>query len=119
MVDIASEDAVVASRATITAAVGPIDVLVNNAGIARLGPAAEFTMPDRDEMMATNLRGAFLCARTFGPDMVVRGWGRIIQIASQNAGCGLPGQVAYSTAKAGLLGMMRVIAVEWGPSGLR
>lgn len=118
VVDVASEEAVVASRSTITAAVGAIDVLVNSAGIARLGPAAEFTMPDWDELMATNLRGAFLCARTFGPDMVGRGWGRIIQIASQNAECGLPRHVAYSTAKAGLLGMMRVMAVEWGPSGV-
>ncbi len=118
VVDITSEDEVVASRQLITAMVGPIDVLVNNAGIARLGPVAEFTMPDWDELMATNLRGAFLCARTFGPDMVAHGWGRIIQIASENAECGLPGHVAYSTAKAGLLGMMRVMAVEWGPNGV-
>lgn len=118
VVDVASEDEVAATHRSITTTIGPVDVLVNNAGIALLAPAAEYTVRHWDETMATNLRGAFMCARLFGPHMIARGWGRIIQIASQNAECGLPGHVAYSTAKAGLLGMMRVMAVEWGASGV-
>ena len=86
VVDLASEDEVVASHHSTTATVGPVDGLVNNAATALLAPAAEHTVKHRDETTATNLRGAFLCARLFGPDMVARARGRIIQIASQNAG---------------------------------
>jgi len=91
---------------------------VNNAGVALLGAAAEYSTSDWDATMATNLRGVFLCSRTFGASMVARGWGRIVNIASQNAIQGYAGHVAYSAAKAGILGMTRVLVAEWGPLGV-
>ena len=118
VVDLASEQAVEATRARIEAGGGSVDILVNNAAVALLALAKDYPTSDWDETMTVNLRGAFLCARTFAPGMLARGWGRIINIASQNAECGVPAHVAYSTAKAGLLGMTRVMAVEWAAAGV-
>jgi NAD(P)-dependent dehydrogenase (short-subunit alcohol dehydrogenase family) len=118
VVDVSSETSVIYFGRRISAEMGPVDVLVNNAGVALLATAAEYSTGDWDETIATNLRGVFLCSRTFGAGMVDRGWGRIINIASQNALQGYPGHVAYSAAKAGILGMTRVLVAEWGPRGV-
>ncbi|MGV9803630.1 SDR family oxidoreductase [Mycobacterium sp. NPDC003449] len=118
LVDVSSEASVCEGAGRIGSELGPVDALVNNVAIALLGPAAEYPTSDWDETMATNLRGVFLCARIFGSDMVGRGRGRIVNIASQNAIQGVAGHVAYSAAKAGILGMSQVLAAEWGPHGV-
>jgi NAD(P)-dependent dehydrogenase (short-subunit alcohol dehydrogenase family) len=94
-----------------------VDVLVNNAGIARSGlvsrqPAQEFI-----DVIATNLTGAFLCASEAVPKMPEGG--AIVSISSTTAIVGLPGRGAYSSAKAGLLGLTRVWGVELAPLGIR
>ena len=89
-----------------------MDILVNNAGIVRDGLVV-FMPPERwDEVIATNLRGAFLCIRAVAREMMLRRWGRIINIASASGDVGAIGQSAYSASKAGLLGLTRTLARE-------
>ncbi len=98
---------------------GGIDVLINNAGIARLDAAVDATDADWDATMAVNLRAPFLVARAVGRAMISRGQGgRVVNMASQAAVVGLDRHVAYCTSKAGVLGMTRVLALEWGKYGI-
>jgi len=115
---VSSEPSISDGARKIDAELGSVDVLVNNAAVALLAPATEYTTTDWDTTMATNLRGVFLCTREFGRGMVDRGWGRVVNIASQNAIQGIGGHVAYSAAKAGILGMSRGLAAEWGSHGV-
>ncbi|WP_197383636.1 SDR family oxidoreductase [Mycolicibacterium mengxianglii] len=118
VIDVSSEASIEQGAKLIEAELGAVDALVNNAGVALLGPAADYPTSDWDATIATNLRGVFLCSRTFGSAMVGRGWGRIVNIASQNAIQGIAGHVAYSAAKAGMIGMTQVLVAEWGPHGV-
>jgi NAD(P)-dependent dehydrogenase (short-subunit alcohol dehydrogenase family) len=118
VVDVSSEASVDAGAQQIDAELGDVDALVNNAGVALLGPAADYPTSDWDATLATNLTGVFLCSRIFGRAMVGRGWGRIVNITSQNAIQGIAGHVAYSAAKAGIVGMTQVLVAEWGPHGV-
>lgn len=118
LVDVSSEAAVHDGATRIRDELGSVDVLVNNAGVAMLSPAVEYPTKDWDTTIATNLSGVFLCSKAFGSDMVARGRGRIVNIASQGAIQGAPGHVAYSAAKGGILGMSRVLAAEWGAHGV-
>jgi NAD(P)-dependent dehydrogenase (short-subunit alcohol dehydrogenase family) len=118
LMDVSSEHSIREIAKRIDTDLGTVDVLVNNAGVALLGPARYYPTSDWDATIATNLRGAFLCSRIFGSAMVSRGWGRIINIASQNAIQGIAGHVAYSAAKAGMIGMTQVLVAEWAPHGV-
>ena len=97
---------------------GAIDVLINNAAIAPLGPAIDYATSDFDATLATNLRAPFILAREAGRGMLERGWGRIINIASQAAVIAIEDHVAYCASKAGLVGLTQVLAIEWGRRGL-
>ena len=97
---------------------GRLDILVNNAGIARLAPAAETSRADWDLTLAINLTAPFLFAQAAGARMVAQGSGRIINMASQAASVALQSHVAYCTSKAALVGMTKVLALEWGPHGI-
>ncbi|MGF6767596.1 NAD(P)-dependent dehydrogenase (short-subunit alcohol dehydrogenase family) [Paraburkholderia sp. GAS199] len=118
VVDISDAEAVEESAAAVLATLGRADVLVNNAGIGPLAPAEDFPIDTWDRTMAINLRGAFLVARAFAPDMLARGRGRVVNMASQAAVLGIEGHLAYCTSKAGLLGMTNCMALEWGPRGI-
>jgi 3-oxoacyl-[acyl-carrier protein] reductase len=96
----------------IEAAIGGIDVLVNNAGIMSYAPVERMPTEMWDEMMAINLRGVFLCSRLVIPGMKARGWGRIISLSSQLAHKGAPELAHYSAAKAGVIGFTRALARE-------
>ena len=113
--DVAEEDDVDRMVATVLDQFGRIDVLVSNAGILTQSHLTD--MPTRmwDEMMRTNLRGAFLCARAVLPGMLSRQSGSIIYVASQLGLKGAPDLVHYSAAKAGLIGMTRALAREVAP----
>jgi 3-oxoacyl-[acyl-carrier protein] reductase len=100
------------------AELGPIDILVNNAGVARDQHFVFVDDASWNEVMGVNLTGAFLCARSVIRGMMLRRWGRIINIASASAYVGQPGQASYSAAKAGLLGLTRTLAREAAPHGV-
>jgi D-threitol dehydrogenase (NAD+) len=116
--DVTEEDSVRRVVADAVAQTGRIDILINNAGIGLLSKAEEMPTEMWDTTMAVNLRGAFLFTREVGHHMIARGYGRVINMASQAATVALEGHLAYSASKAALLGMTRVLAMEWAPYGI-
>lgn len=97
---------------------GPIDVLVNSAGINIRGPIEELREEDWDNVLNANLKAPFLLARRFGPLMAERGWGRIIHLGSILSVIGIAGRTPYASSKTGLLGLTRVLALEWATKGV-
>ena len=97
---------------------GRIDILVNNAGNNIRGSVEQLTEADWDSVLDTNLKGPFLCSRLVGPKMVTRGWGRIINLGSILSVIALPGRAPYASAKAGVLNLGRVLALEWAGTGV-
>jgi 3-oxoacyl-[acyl-carrier protein] reductase len=96
-----------------------IDLLVNNAGVTRDALFARMTEAAWDEVLDTNLKGAFLCSRAAYARMRIHGGGHIVQIGSFSAVRPPMGQAAYAAAKAGLIGLTRSLAAEWGGEGVR
>jgi 3-oxoacyl-[acyl-carrier protein] reductase len=101
----------------VAARLGSLDILVNNAGITRDNLIHKMTDEDWDAVSLVHLKGAFLCARAAQREMVKRNWGRIVNLSSASA-LGNRGQTNYSTAKAGLQGMVRTLAIELGRFGI-
>ena len=97
---------------------GRLDVLVNNAGVARLEAAAQTSDGDWDRTMAVNLKAPFLMARAAFPALSRAGGGRIVNLASQAAVVALDRHLAYCTSKAGIVGLTRVLALEWAEHGI-
>ena len=118
VIDVTSEGAPRRTVETVVSRLGALDILVNNAGIVRLAPATEATREDWDLTLAVNLTAPFLFAQAAGPHMIARGSGRIINLASQAASVALQSHVAYCTSKAAIVGMTKVLALEWGPHGI-
>jgi NAD(P)-dependent dehydrogenase (short-subunit alcohol dehydrogenase family) len=116
--DVADEVAALRVVAGSVEKLGRIDILVNNAGIGPLAKAEDTSAELWDATMAVNLRGPFLYAREVGKQMIKQGRGRIINLASQAALVALDRHLAYCASKAGLLGMTRVLALEWGGHGI-
>ena len=99
-------------------ALGPLDILVNNAGINIRGAAEELAEADWDTVIDTNLKAPFLCARAAGPGMRDRGFGRVINLGSILGVVGLAGRAPYASAKAGVINLTRVLALEWAAHGV-
>jgi gluconate 5-dehydrogenase len=97
---------------------GEPDILVNSAGVNLRPPLAELTDADWSLTLAVNLEAPFLLGRRFGPGMAERGWGRVINIASQQAFRAFGNSGAYGAAKAGLTGLTRSQAEAWSPHGV-
>ncbi|RTL73493.1 MAG: SDR family oxidoreductase [Bradyrhizobiaceae bacterium] len=97
---------------------GRIDILINNVGVRITKPFLDHTDADWNTMIQTNLTGPFLCSRAVVPFMKRAGKGRIINTASIASFVGRPNRVAYVSAKAGLLGMTRAMAIDLGPMGI-
>jgi len=101
--------------ATAVRELGCLDIMVNNAGIQIARPALEVSEQDWDRVVDVNLRGVFFSAQAAGRVMVPRRSGRIINIASQNGVIGYFNRAAYCAAKAGVVNLTRVLAIEWAP----
>jgi 3-oxoacyl-[acyl-carrier protein] reductase len=116
--DVGDADAVDTMVAQITEELGPIEVLVNNAGITRDGLLLRMSADDFDAVIETNLRSVFLCSKAVLRSMMRAKWGRIITIGSVSGVYGNAGQANYSAAKAGLMGFSRSLAKEIGSRGI-
>ena len=116
--DVADGPAVRAMVERTVVALGPIDVLVNNAGILNAVPLDQMSDEVWDEMVATNLRSVFLCTRAVLPGMLARGRGKIVNVTSQLGQKGMPNHAHYAAAKAGVIGFTRALAREVGPRGV-
>jgi 3-oxoacyl-[acyl-carrier protein] reductase len=102
----------------IESAFGPVEILVNNAGITADGLIARMTDEQWDSVLATNLTGAFHTIRRATPKMMRARFGRIVNVSSVSGQAGQPGQANYAAAKAGLLGLCRSVARELAPRGI-
>lgn len=110
--------AAAAAIARIEAECGHLDILVNNAGYGNGVTASETTDAQWDEIVGVDLNACFRLARQASIGMIARGWGRIVNISSINAHIAREANASYCAAKAGLEGMTRALAVEWGPKGV-
>jgi NAD(P)-dependent dehydrogenase (short-subunit alcohol dehydrogenase family) len=117
-VDVSDEAQVAAMLDAAREAHGPVDVLIANAGAAESAPLAKTTLQIWNAMLAVNLTGVFLCARGVLPDMLERGSGRIVNVASTAGLKGYPYVSAYCAAKHGVVGFTRALAVETARSGV-
>jgi len=115
--DVSDEGAAQAAVERVAAELGAPSVLVNNAGITRDNLLFKMTTNDWDAVMGVHLRGSFLMSRAVQGFMVKSGWGRIINLSSTSA-LGARGQANYSTAKAGLQGFTKALAIELGKFGV-
>jgi 3-oxoacyl-[acyl-carrier protein] reductase len=110
--DVASADSIAEAFRQAEAAFGKVEILVNNAGITRDGLAMRMKREQWDEVLNTNLTGAFLCIQQALPAMVRARWGRIVNISSVVGETGNPGQANYVASKAGLIGLTKSLAQE-------
>jgi len=111
--DVTDRTQVAAAVERVVAELGPPTVLVNNAGVIRDNLLFKMTDDDWETVMAVHLRGAFLFSRAVQKHMVDAGWGRIVNLSSTSA-LGNRGQANYSTAKAGMQGLTKTLAIELG-----
>jgi NAD(P)-dependent dehydrogenase (short-subunit alcohol dehydrogenase family) len=118
-VDVSDAASVEDMASEVEARLGPVDVLVNSAGITHRSPAADFPEAQWHRVIAVNLTGVFLASQAVGRRMVARRRGRIINIASIAGEIGLPGTIAYSASKGGVVQLTRALAVEWAPHNVR
>lgn len=112
LIDVAEEASVKSCAKAVLGRFGRVDILVNNAGITRDGLAMRMKRLDWDDVIATNLTGAFLLTQALLPTMLKARWGRIINITSVVGETGQAGQANYAASKAGLIGLTRSFARE-------
>lgn len=116
--DLQDEQDIIKTVAAIVERFGGIDILINNAGLGIVGKAIDFPTDAWDRTMTINLRAQFIFAREVAPHMRAKGWGRVVVMSSQAGVIGIDEHTAYSASKAGLLGMVRCMAIEWGGGGI-
>jgi NAD(P)-dependent dehydrogenase (short-subunit alcohol dehydrogenase family) len=116
--DVSREQDVLQLERDVVAQLGKPQILINNAGINIRKELTEFTLDEWRQVLDTNLTSVFLTCRSFAPHMKGTGYGRIINIVSIMAWVSRQGGSAYSTSKAGLLGMIRALALELAPEGI-
>jgi NAD(P)-dependent dehydrogenase (short-subunit alcohol dehydrogenase family) len=116
--DVSSESSVSLMIDRLSERVGPVDVLVNNAGVRAHGSLVDLALADWQAVVDTVLTGSFLTTRAVLPGMVERGWGRIVNLAGVSAQSGAAGRAPVVAAKAGIIGLTKATAHEGAPHGI-
>lgn len=116
--DVADESSVTEFFGSVARELGPVDILVNNAGIARDTHIMLMDAPRWREVLAVNLDSAYFCTRAVVRGMLLRRWGRIINITSPSARMPLPGQANYAASKAGIEGFTRALSRDLAGKGV-
>jgi 3-oxoacyl-[acyl-carrier protein] reductase len=117
-VDIADRQSVAAMTERVVSELGSVDILVNNAAVYHRKPWTEITEADWDQVLDTNLKGYYLCARAAYPALKASGHGRVINVASITFFGGVPFLLDYVASKGGIVGFTRALAREVGPDGI-
>lgn len=118
LADVADRAQVYAALEQVRAALGPITILVNNAGIEEFMPIPEVDETAWDRVMAANLKGLFQVTQAVLPDMMEAGWGRIVNLTALGSQIGAANMVHYTASKGGVTGLTRSLAVELGRHGI-
>ncbi len=113
VVDVSSADAIAAALARTRSELGPVSILVNNAGVSGFCAFLDLTEEMWDRMMRVNLKGPFLCTKAIVPDMLAAGWGRIVNISSSSTQLGARNMSHYVASKGGLAGFTKALAMEY------
>jgi 2-hydroxycyclohexanecarboxyl-CoA dehydrogenase len=116
--DASSAESIQSALARTRAELGPVTILVNNAGMTGFHPIQDITEEMWDRMMRVNLKGPFLCTQASLPDMLAAGWGRIVNISSSSAQTGSPRMTHYAASKGGVIGFTKALAMELAPLGI-
>ena len=116
--DAAAADKIAASAARTREELGPITILVNNAGITGFCRFEEITEDMLDRMMQINIKGPFLCTQAIIPDMLAAGWGRIVNISSSSAQTGAATMAHYSASKGAIIALTKTLAKEYATRGI-
>ena len=116
--DISDRGQVVTAVEGLRSAFGPINILVNNAGITGFASFLDLTDDEWDTMLRINLKGTFIVTQVVIPDMIAARWGRIINISSSSAQSGAAKMAHYSSSKGGMIAFTRTIAQEFGEFGI-
>lgn len=119
VMDVGQSLSVNAGFADIESAIGTVDLLVNCAGVIVRNDAENYSDSDWLKVIDTNLNGVFWCSRAAAKGMLSAGQGSIVNVGSVAAFSGISGRASYTTAKAGLSGLTRTLAVEWAKRGIR
>ena len=117
-VDVTQPAAVEEAFASARDTLGPVDILINNAGQAQAAPFAKTDLAFWQRMLDVNLTGVFLCTQAALPSMIERGFGRIVNVASTAGQIGYPYVTAYCAAKHGVIGLTRALALETATTGV-
>lgn len=117
-VDVSDRASLVALRDGVTAQLGPADILVNCAGRTKRTPTLEVDEADWAAILETNLTGTLRACQVFGPSMIERKWGRIINIASLSSFVALYEVAAYAASKAAVASLTKSLAIEWAQHGV-
>lgn len=117
--DVADPQRVSATFADIAETWGPVDALVNNAGISKVGSSLNYDLADFARILDVNVTGLFACSQAAARQMAGNGGGSIVNIASISSFIGQPERAAYVASKSAVLGLTRALAVEWGTLGIR
>jgi len=116
--DVTNKNSVLAMGARCESAFGRVDILINNAGVNVRKPTAEVLEDDWDSVVDITVKGSFLCSQAFLPGMIERRWGRIVMLGSIMSHVAIQNRAAYSSAKAGVLGLTRALAIDCAQYGV-
>ena len=116
--DVTDRGRVEAAVTEVVAQLGAPTILVNNAGLQQFGPFLKLDVEQWQRVLDVNLTGTFHCCQVVLPHMIEAGWGRIVNISSSSTHGGQPMMTAYVSAKSGVIGLTKSLALEFGPKGI-